>query len=77
MAHVEVEVPCQVDASSAAEVTPHQLPQVVARRLPFIPFSEPSWSVSYQDGSVVGTHPLLRNPSKVPALAHVDIVNQG
>lgn len=45
MAHVEVEVACKVDASSAAQMATHQLSQVMARGLSFIPATQSTLSL--------------------------------
>ena len=58
---------CKVDTRPPSQVTPHQLPQVVAGRLIPEPVTEPARLVSNQNGLIICTHALICYPSKVPA----------
>ena len=57
---------CQVHPSSASEVAPDQLPQIVASSLVPKPVTQPAWLMSHQDGLIVFCHALISKSGKVP-----------
>ena len=63
----QVESTCQMHACPPAEMTPHQLTQVVAAHLIPEPVRQPARLVGHKDALVLGPHALICYARKVPA----------
>ena len=63
-----VKLTCQVHTGPSTQMASHKLAQVVAGCLIPEPVTQPPRLMCHEDGLVLGTHALIRNPGKIPAV---------